>query len=110
MNGLYFSLPGHGVFATVDIAEGSFVCEYKGMLMSAKDGCEIEKEYESQGQGNFLYFFEWKGNKYWLVLFTFYILLDCNVFLSKIVIKDLPCEFFTMIDILAKTVCACPMH
>ena len=35
------------------IPEGSFVCEYKGVLMSAKEGREKEKQYDSEGQGNF---------------------------------------------------------
>ena len=60
------------MFATLKIPEGSFVCEYKGVLMSAKEGREKEKQYDSEGQGNFLYFFEWKGNKYWLVFLYFF--------------------------------------
>ena len=59
------------MFATLKIPEGSFVCEYKGVLMSAKEGREKEKQYDSEGQGNFLYFFEWKGNKYWLVFYIY---------------------------------------
>ena len=60
------------MFATIDIPKDSFVCEYKGTLLSANEGREREKEYESQNLGNFLYFFEWKMRKYWLVLCNFF--------------------------------------
>ena len=49
------------MFATLKIPEGSFVCEYKGVLMSAKEGREKEKQYDSEGQGNFLYFLNGKA-------------------------------------------------
>ena len=49
------------MFATLKIPEGSFVCEYKGVLMSAKEGREKEKQYDSEGQGNFFYFLNGKA-------------------------------------------------
>lgn len=51
---------GKGVFATREFKNGDFLLQYKGELISAKEGEQREKEYSSE-QGSFLYFFQWKG-------------------------------------------------
>ena len=50
---------GKGVFATREFKNGDFFLQYKGKLISAKEGEQCEKEYSSE-QGSFLYFFSGK--------------------------------------------------
>ena len=56
---------GWGIFANVDIAQGVFVAEYKGELVMRSEGISREELYENEGQGSFLYFFDYGGKKYW---------------------------------------------
>lgn len=43
--------------------------QYKGELISAKEGEQREKEYSPE-QGSFLYFFQWKGATFWWAKFS----------------------------------------
>ena len=56
---------GFGVFTVVPIDKGSFICEYRGNLITEEEG---ESIYEhDQYVGNFLYFFRHGGKRYWYV-------------------------------------------
>ena len=57
---------GYGVFTTKEFKTGDFLLEYRGDLISHKDGLQREKTYKSS-QGSFLYFFKdgQNGTKWW---------------------------------------------
>lgn len=55
-----------GVFATAPFIKGSFLCEYTGDLLKAKEGYEREKTYaKSSGVGSFLIFFRHNDEHLW---------------------------------------------
>ena len=54
---------GFGIFANKKIEKGSFICEYRGKILSKKEGEEIYQN-DLYG-GNFLYFFAHEGKNYW---------------------------------------------
>ncbi|XP_052249218.1 uncharacterized protein LOC127858807 isoform X6 [Dreissena polymorpha] len=52
---------GEGVFATKPFKKGDFLLEYKGDLITrVKHARQLEKEYEKEGQGSFMYFFKYR--------------------------------------------------
>ncbi|KAI1289554.1 Histone-lysine N-methyltransferase set-1 [Halotydeus destructor] len=54
---------GKGIFSMVDIPKGSFVCEYSGDLIDLDEAKIREKNYESDGSGCYMYYFEWNKQK-----------------------------------------------
>lgn len=56
---------GRCVYAKTDIKAGSYIVEYAGELMSQKEGKIREEEYSKDPNiGSYIYFFEFKGEKY----------------------------------------------
>lgn len=60
---LPYSIIEHGVFSTQEIKKGTFIAEYKGRLLSYKEGEKTEERYKKEEKtgkvyGSFLYFFE----------------------------------------------------
>jgi len=56
---------GRGVYAKTDIKSGSYIVEYAGELMSQKEGKIREEKYSLDPTiGSYIYFFDFKGNKY----------------------------------------------
>ncbi len=53
---------GRGVFATEDIAQGQFVAQYCGDLIS---GEVVESREQSGGRSAFRYFFKGGQQKFW---------------------------------------------
>ena len=56
---------GKGIFANAPFDVGSFLCEYTGELIKAKEGCKREKLYAAKELGSFLLFFHYNGEKLW---------------------------------------------
>lgn len=56
---------GRGVVTKKNIAAGDFVLEYRGELISHKEGLQREKTYSERT--SFLYFFWFHGRRKWLV-------------------------------------------
>jgi len=63
-------LTGWGVTANVDIPQGAFLLEYRGVHMLHKHMAETLKQYEVEG---LLYVFEYdfNGTRYWYVYIFF---------------------------------------
>ena len=55
---------GKGVFALRNFAEGEFLLEYQGELISYKEGSRRMAEYP-QHLGSFIYLFNYKNKKFW---------------------------------------------
>ena len=55
----YIFIAGCGVFATKEFSASDFLLEFRGKLISAKDG----EKCLSKGDGSFLYFFEDVGRQ-----------------------------------------------
>ena len=53
----YYLIPGYGIFTIKPIQKDDFIAEYRGELMSRKDGDEKEEEY-GEKYGSYLYFFD----------------------------------------------------
>jgi len=62
---LEFIYTGSGVFATRLWPKGSFLMEYKGDLVSYNEGLLLEKHYDEERAGSFLYFFKHKHKQFW---------------------------------------------
>ena len=58
---------GYGVFATKKFIKGSFVVEYKGELLSYKEGCqrEIDQANAPETRHSYLYLFKCNEKRYW---------------------------------------------
>lgn len=56
---------GRGVITKTKISSGEFVMEYKGDLISRKEGLQREKMYEEAP--SYLFFFTFRGKQKWLV-------------------------------------------
>ena len=57
------NISGEGVFATKPFKKGDFLLEYKGDLITrVKHARQLEKEYEKEGQGSFMYFLNTETN------------------------------------------------
>ena len=69
---------GHGVFLTEDICKNSFVCEYSGELITAKEG--YRREDLSGDASVYRFYFTFKKHDMWYVVFR--ILNCCQLLLS----------------------------
>ena len=57
---------GRGVESNNFIPRGQYICEYEGILRSKKEAGEMEKKYEKDDRvGCFMYYFNFKEEKYW---------------------------------------------
>ena len=45
----------HGVFTRTNINKAQFVCEYAGQLMTKEEADKLEVEYQSNGEGCYIY-------------------------------------------------------
>lgn len=55
---------GFGVFALKTFEPGEYIAEYKGELMSKKEGIEREQMYGDE-KHSYMYFFQYNGKSYW---------------------------------------------
>lgn len=58
---------GNGVVATKRFRKGELLCEYRGECLSLKDAKKREKEHLDANMGCFMYYFNFKNTKLWLV-------------------------------------------
>ena len=63
----FFINKGKGVFTTIPFKRDDFILQYKGDILSSKEGEEREKQY-ADDEGNFLFFFKHQGKTCWYVL------------------------------------------
>lgn len=56
---------GSGVFCDQSFANGDFLLEYRGELISSEEGAKREQRYERENKGNFLFFFHHEGLEKW---------------------------------------------
>ena len=57
---------GRGVISTHYIPQGVYICEYAGEVLRLKEAAKREEEYEgNHGIGCYMYYFTYKGEKYW---------------------------------------------
>jgi len=56
---------GFGIYSKKSYQDKEFILEYRGDLVTYKQGSSREKEHEKNGRGSFLYFFKHQGRKYW---------------------------------------------
>jgi histone-lysine N-methyltransferase SETD8 len=54
---------GKGVISLVHIPQGNFICEYAGDLIKMEEAKGREKQYEADGAGCYMYYFEWNKQK-----------------------------------------------
>lgn len=60
---------GNGVVTTKPFKKDALLCEYRGECLSMKEARAREKEYlQVPGSGCFLYYFNFKHTKLWLVI------------------------------------------
>lgn len=78
-----FLLLGWGVFATHGIKKGSFLLEYRGKKRSAKEMKLLEKQYEEKGLGSYVYYFDFNGKKWWVLLLCVSCILLYCIFLRE---------------------------
>ena len=56
---------GHGIFATKSFEKGDFLLQYKGNIVSADVGEQLQEKYENENLGCFLYFFAHEKKDLW---------------------------------------------
>ena len=63
---VHFEEKGRGVVPTYFFPKGQYICEYEGTIRKKKEALEIEKKYEQdQSVGCCMFYFNFKGEKYW---------------------------------------------
>ena len=65
LNISFFWLLGRGLFAKRNFDKGEFLCTYYGALLYKKEMTDIEKIYEKEHQGSYVFDFVYKGAKMW---------------------------------------------
>ena len=57
---------GRGVVSSNYVPKGTFICEYSGQLLTNEEALKNEQEYEGDHSiGCYMYYFMFKGVKYW---------------------------------------------
>ena len=61
---LFLLLTGYGTFTTREFAQGDFLLQYRGEIITHEEGEHRQENYPVD-KGSFLFFFQDKGGKYW---------------------------------------------
>ena len=56
---------GRAVVTTRCFKKDEPLCEYSGALLTEEEGAHQECEYSKVNAGSYMYFFTFKGKKYW---------------------------------------------
>ena len=61
-----FCLLGDGVFTTKTFKTGEFLLKYRGdLIKNLKHARRLEKEYEGEHLGSFMYYFKYRERYMW---------------------------------------------